>query len=73
MPIGVHLAANPFADHVALAAAAAVEAALGGYARGQRPAPFRSTQLKFAPPSAHNPRLILCPRRSLSHKEDRLA
>ncbi len=33
MPIGVHLAANPFADHIALAAAAAVEAALGGYAR----------------------------------------
>jgi amidase len=32
MPIGVHIAANPFADHVALAAAAAVEAALGGYA-----------------------------------------
>jgi Asp-tRNA(Asn)/Glu-tRNA(Gln) amidotransferase A subunit family amidase len=32
MPIGVHLAANPFADHVALAAAAVVEAALGGYA-----------------------------------------
>jgi amidase len=32
MPIGVQLAANPFADHVALAAAAAVEAALGGYA-----------------------------------------
>src|SRR6185437_8933543 len=25
MPIGVHLAANPFEDHVALAAAAAVE------------------------------------------------
>ena len=33
MPIGVHLAANPFADHIALAAAAAVEAALGGYAK----------------------------------------
>ena len=32
MPIGVQLAANPFADDVALAAAAAVEAALGGYA-----------------------------------------
>jgi len=28
MPIGVHVAANPFADHVALAAAAAVEARL---------------------------------------------
>ncbi len=31
MPIGVHLAANPFADRVALAAAAEVERSLGGY------------------------------------------
>jgi Asp-tRNA(Asn)/Glu-tRNA(Gln) amidotransferase A subunit family amidase len=37
MPIGVHIAANPFADHVALAAAAAVEAALGGYAAVSAP------------------------------------
>ena len=41
--------------------------------RGQRSASFRSTQLKFVPPSAHNPRLILCPSRPLSHKEDRFA
>jgi Asp-tRNA(Asn)/Glu-tRNA(Gln) amidotransferase A subunit family amidase len=32
MPIDVHIAASPFDDHVALGAAAAVEAALGGYA-----------------------------------------
>ena len=32
LPIGVHLAAAPFAEEVALAAAAAVEEALGGYA-----------------------------------------
>jgi Asp-tRNA(Asn)/Glu-tRNA(Gln) amidotransferase A subunit family amidase len=31
MPLGVHLAASAFADHVALAAAAAIERALGGY------------------------------------------
>jgi amidase len=37
MPIGVHLAAAPFDDHVALAAAGAVEAALGGYARVSAP------------------------------------
>ena len=32
LPIGVHIAANPFADEVALAAGAAVETSLGGYA-----------------------------------------
>jgi amidase len=32
LPIGVHIAAAPHRDHVALAAAAAVEQALGGYA-----------------------------------------
>ncbi len=32
LPVGVHLAAAPFAEEVALAAAAAVEEALGGYA-----------------------------------------
>src|SRR5262249_59318655 len=32
MPVGVQLAAAPFRDDVALAAAAAVEEALGGYA-----------------------------------------
>jgi Asp-tRNA(Asn)/Glu-tRNA(Gln) amidotransferase A subunit family amidase len=37
LPIGVHIAANPFADDVALAAAAAVEASLGGYARLSAP------------------------------------
>jgi Asp-tRNA(Asn)/Glu-tRNA(Gln) amidotransferase A subunit family amidase len=37
MPIGVQLAANPFADDVALAAAAAVEAVLGGYAQVSAP------------------------------------
>ena len=31
LPLGVHIAAAPFRDHVALAAAAAVEAATGGY------------------------------------------
>ena len=32
MPVGVQIAASPFREHVALAAAAAVEEALGGYA-----------------------------------------
>jgi amidase len=32
LPLGVHIAAGPFRDHVALAAAAAVERATGGYA-----------------------------------------
>ena len=32
LPLGVHIAAAPFRDHVALAAAAAVEEATGGYA-----------------------------------------
>jgi amidase len=32
MPVGVHIAASPFCDHIALAAAAAVEWGLGGYA-----------------------------------------
>ena len=32
LPLGVHIAAAPFAEDVALAAAAAVEEALGGYA-----------------------------------------
>ena len=32
LPLGVHIAAGPFCDHVALAAAAAVERATGGYA-----------------------------------------
>jgi Asp-tRNA(Asn)/Glu-tRNA(Gln) amidotransferase A subunit family amidase len=32
LPLGAHVAAAPFRDHVALAAAAAIEEALGGYA-----------------------------------------
>ena len=32
LPLGVHIAAAQFRDHVALAAAAAVEEATGGYA-----------------------------------------
>jgi amidase len=37
MPIGVHIAAGPFADDAALGAAAVVEAALGGYAQMSAP------------------------------------
>ena len=32
LPLGVHIAAGHFRDHVALAAASAVEEAIGGYA-----------------------------------------
>jgi Asp-tRNA(Asn)/Glu-tRNA(Gln) amidotransferase A subunit family amidase len=37
LPIGVHIAASPHADATALGAAAAIEDALGGYARISAP------------------------------------
>ena len=40
LPIGVQLAARPWEDETALAAAAAIERALGGF----RPPPLRSPQ-----------------------------